>query len=92
MQHEFPPGKVRRSPLSTGAAAKALGCHPTTVLRAIHAGELEAGELPAIRLASNALRIRESELEAFLERSALGQATGEVVRANEARRRAESSR
>jgi excisionase family DNA binding protein len=51
--------------LTVRAVAEALSCSPETVLRRIR-----AGELPAIRLASNALRIRETELEAFLERSA----------------------
>ena len=50
--------------LTVRAVAEALSCSPETVLRRVRSGELSA-----IRLASNALRIRESELEAFLERS-----------------------
>jgi excisionase family DNA binding protein len=43
-----PPPKMvdRRRPLiSTGAAATVAGCHPTTILRAIERGELEAVRL-----------------------------------------------
>jgi excisionase family DNA binding protein len=40
--------------------AEYLGVSPATVLRRVR-----AGELPAIRLESNALRFRESELEAL---------------------------
>ena len=37
---------TRRRPLiSTGAAAAVAGCHPTTILRAIERGELEAVRL-----------------------------------------------
>lgn len=33
----------RQPPLmTTGAAAQVAGCHPVTILRAIHSGELEA--------------------------------------------------
>lgn len=51
--------------LTTREVASILAVSPETVLRRIR-----TGDLPAIRLASNALRIRESEVESFLERSA----------------------
>lgn len=47
--------------LTTRAVADYLGVSPETVLR-----RYRAGELPGVRLASNVLRFRESELEAFL--------------------------
>ena len=50
--------------LTTRQVAEFLAVSPETVLRKIRTGQLEA-----IRLSSNALRIRESELEAYLERS-----------------------
>lgn len=50
--------------LTTRQVAERLAVSPETVLRRIR-----AGELAAVRIASNALRIREEELEAFLERS-----------------------
>jgi len=48
--------------LTTREVAKFLGLSPETVLR-----RYRAGELPAIRLGSNVLRFRESELEAWLD-------------------------
>lgn len=48
--------------LTTREVAAFLGVSPETVLR-----RWRAGELPAYRLASNALRFRESEIEAWLE-------------------------
>ena len=48
--------------LSTREVADFLGLSCETVLR-----RYRAGELPAIRLASNVLRFRESELEVWLE-------------------------
>lgn len=51
--------------LTTRQVADVLGLSPETVLR-----RYRAGELRGIRLASNVLRFRESELEAWLaERS-----------------------
>ena len=53
---------ARRSPLSTGEAAALVGCHPTTVLRAIQECELQA-----FRLGPNGdHRIRADELERWL--------------------------
>jgi excisionase family DNA binding protein len=49
--------------LTTRQVAEILAVSPETVLRRIR-----SGELPAIRLASNALRVREDEFEAYLER------------------------
>jgi excisionase family DNA binding protein len=46
--------------------AERLALSPETVLRRVR-----AGELPAFRIASNALRFREDEIEAFLERLAV---------------------
>jgi excisionase family DNA binding protein len=48
--------------LTTREVAAFLGVSPETVLR-----RWRAGELPGYRLASNALRFRESEIEAWLE-------------------------
>ena len=48
--------------LTTREVATFLGLSPETVLR-----RWRAGELPAYRLASNVLRFRESEIEAWLE-------------------------
>jgi excisionase family DNA binding protein len=48
--------------LTTREVAAFLGVSPETVLR-----RWRAGELPGYRLASNVLRFRESELEAWLE-------------------------
>jgi excisionase family DNA binding protein len=45
--------------------AERLALSPETVLRRVR-----AGELPAYRIASNALRFDADEIEAFLERSA----------------------
>jgi excisionase family DNA binding protein len=56
---------VNQRLLTTREVAERLSVSPETVLRRVR-----AGQLPAIRLASNALRIREAELELFLERSA----------------------
>jgi excisionase family DNA binding protein len=49
--------------LTTRQVAEVLAVSPETVLRRIR-----SGHLPAVRIASNALRIREVELEAYLER------------------------
>ena len=51
--------------LTTRQVAAVLAVSPETVLRRIR-----AGELPAIRLASNAIRIREEDLDAFVLRLA----------------------
>ena len=51
--------------LTTRQVAERLALSPETILR-----HVRAGELPAIRIATNALRFREDEIEAFLERSA----------------------
>ena len=48
--------------LTTREVAAFLGLSSETVLR-----RYRAGELPGIRLGSNVLRFRESELEAWLE-------------------------
>ena len=48
--------------LSTRELADFLGVSPETVLR-----RWRSGELPGYRLASNVLRFRESEIEAWLE-------------------------
>ena len=48
--------------LTTREVAGFLGLSPETVLR-----RYRAGELPGYRLASNVLRFRESDVEAFLE-------------------------
>ena len=48
--------------LTTREVATYLGLSPETVLR-----RYRRGELPGIRLGSNVLRFRESELEAWLE-------------------------
>lgn len=47
--------------LTTRAVAAYLGLSPETILR-----RYRSGELPGIRLASNCLRFRESEVEAWL--------------------------
>lgn len=63
MQHGSSPSVVaRRSLISTGAAARVAGCHPTTVWRAI-----ERGELQAVRLGRNGdYRIRPEALNEWL--------------------------
>jgi excisionase family DNA binding protein len=48
--------------LTTRQVADFLGLSPETVLR-----RWRAGEIPGYRLASNVLRFRESEIEAWLE-------------------------
>jgi excisionase family DNA binding protein len=48
--------------LTTRQVADYLGVSPETVLR-----RWRSGELPGYRLASNVLRFRESEIEAWLE-------------------------
>ena len=48
--------------LTTRQVADFLGVSPETVLR-----RWRAGEIPGYRLASNVLRFRESEIEAWLE-------------------------
>jgi excisionase family DNA binding protein len=53
---------ARRSLVSTGAAAEIAGCHPVTVLRAIHRGELEAMRLGR----AGRYRITPDALEAWL--------------------------
>jgi excisionase family DNA binding protein len=57
--------------LTTRQVAEWLGFSPETVLR-----RYRAGELPGIRLASNVLRFRESEVEAWLESRSKVQALG----------------
>jgi len=42
---DYPSNTTRRLLISTGAAASVAGCHPTTILRAIERGELEAVRL-----------------------------------------------
>jgi excisionase family DNA binding protein len=56
------PGVSRERLLTTREVAAFLGVSPETVLRLSR-----AGEFPGYRLASNVLRFRESELEAWLE-------------------------
>ena len=61
--HGATPPKLaaRRSPLSTGEAAALVGCHPTTILRAI-----QEGELRAFRLGPNGdHRIRAKDLQSW---------------------------
>jgi excisionase family DNA binding protein len=53
---------LTESLLTTREVATFLGVSPETVLR-----RWRAGELPGYRLASNVLRFRESEIEAWLE-------------------------
>jgi excisionase family DNA binding protein len=53
--------------LTTRQVADFLGVSPETVLR-----RWRAAELPGYRLASNVLRFRESEIEAWLEGTRLG--------------------
>ena len=48
--------------LTTRQVAEFLGVSPETVLR-----RWRRGEIPGVRLASNVLRFRESEIEAWLE-------------------------
>lgn len=48
--------------LTTRQVAELLGLSPETVLR-----RYRAGEIPGYRLASNCLRFRESDVEAWLE-------------------------
>lgn len=48
--------------LTTREVAELLAVSPETVLR-----KIRAGEVAAIRLSSNALRIREEDLAAFLD-------------------------
>lgn len=48
--------------MTTRELAELLGLSPATVLR-----RHRAGEIPGYRLASNVLRFRESEVEAWLE-------------------------
>jgi excisionase family DNA binding protein len=55
--------------LTTREVAAFLGVSPKTVLR-----RWRAGELPGYRLASNVLRFRESEIEAWLEGTRRGNA------------------
>lgn len=56
--------------LTTRQVADYLGFSPETVLR------YRTGELAGIRLGSNVLRFRESEVEAFLESCSKTQAVG----------------
>jgi excisionase family DNA binding protein len=56
------PGTLADRLLTTREVAAFLGVSPETVLR-----RWRAGELPGYRLASNVLRFRESELDAWLE-------------------------
>jgi excisionase family DNA binding protein len=55
-------GSVGPGLLTTRQVADFLGMSPETVLR-----RWRAGEIPGYRLASNVLRFRESEIEAWLE-------------------------
>lgn len=48
--------------LTTREVAELLGLSPETVLR-----RYRAGEIPGYRLASNVLRFRESDIEAWLQ-------------------------
>jgi excisionase family DNA binding protein len=57
--------------LTTRQVAEWLGFSPETILR-----RYRAGELPGIRLGSNVLRFRESEVEAWLESRSNVQAVG----------------
>jgi excisionase family DNA binding protein len=60
---------VSGGPLSTGAAARVAGVHPTTVLRAI-----QRGELPAHRLGRRGHhRIDREELERWLQPTTRGE-------------------
>jgi excisionase family DNA binding protein len=52
--------------LTTRQVAERLALSPETILRRVR-----AGELPAFRIASNALRFDPDAIEAFLERSAV---------------------
>ena len=51
--------------LTTRAVAEYLALSPETVLR-----RLQSGDLPGIRLGWNVLRLRERDVEAWLERCA----------------------
>jgi excisionase family DNA binding protein len=51
--------------LTTRQVAERLALSPETILRRVR-----AGELPAYRIASNALRFDEAAIDAYLERSA----------------------
>jgi excisionase family DNA binding protein len=53
---------VSGSLLTTRAVAEVLGLSPETVLR-----RFRAGELPGYRLASNVLRFRADDIDAYLE-------------------------
>jgi excisionase family DNA binding protein len=53
--------------LTTREVATLLAVSPETILR-----RARAGELPAFRIASNALRFRPEDVEAFLERATVG--------------------
>jgi len=58
MRDRFTSEAGRRPLLTTGAAARIAGCHPTTVLRAIYSGQLEAvrlGSRGSHRIRSDAL-------------------------------------
>jgi excisionase family DNA binding protein len=52
--------------LTTRDVSEWLGLSPETILRRVR-----AGELPAFRIASNALRFDPDAIDAFLERSAV---------------------
>jgi excisionase family DNA binding protein len=52
--------------LTTRGVADRLALSPETILRRVR-----AGELPAYRIASNALRFDEAAIDAYLERSAV---------------------
>ncbi len=60
--------------LTTREVAETLAISPESVLRRIR-----SGELPAIRLSSKAIRIRESELEDYLERHEYNAAAAAVA-------------
>jgi excisionase family DNA binding protein len=71
MQRGSSPKAVERRSLSTGAAARRVGCHPTTVLRAIQRRELEAVRLGA----RGNYRISREALEAWLQQTHGGETT-----------------
>jgi len=56
--------------LTTRQVAERLALSPETILRRVR-----AGELPAYRIASNALRFEEAAIDAYLERKAVSMLT-----------------
>jgi excisionase family DNA binding protein len=61
--------------LTARQVADFLGLSPETVLR-----RWRAGELPGYRLASNVLRFRESEIEAWLQHRARRSLDRDIIR------------